>query len=322
MAGLALNQGVFTVSIDFELIWGTLDLFGPDRFRRACEVERKVVVDRLLELLAEFEIPATWCIVGHLFLDRCEGGHREMVRPHHSWVEDDWFARDPGTDIERDPIFYGRDLVGKIMACPVPQEIGSHSFSHVIFGDPGCSRETAQSELAACVRLAEERGFKLQSFVFPRNMVGHLDVLRDYGFACYRGPEPGWYESRNWPKPVKRLAHLWDVIAASQPPVSLPEYSESGLWNIPASMIYFPMDGIRRYIPMERRVKRAVKGLEAAARQQRIFHLWFHPTNLAQETEVMFKGLRAICMRARELKNEGKLEFLPMGAIVAAIQSQ
>ena len=82
------------------------------------------------------------------------------------------------------------------------------------------------------------------------------------------------------------------------------------------------MDGIRRYIPMERRVRRAVKGLEAAVRQQRIFHLWFHPTNLAQETEAMFKGLRAICRRARELQNEGKLEFLPMGSIVPARESQ
>ena len=45
---LKLERGVFTVSLDFELIWGTLDLFGPERFRRACEIERSEVIDRVV----------------------------------------------------------------------------------------------------------------------------------------------------------------------------------------------------------------------------------------------------------------------------------
>jgi ubiquinone/menaquinone biosynthesis C-methylase UbiE len=40
-------------------------------FRAACERERAEVVDQLLALVAEFEIPATWCVLGHLFLDAC-----------------------------------------------------------------------------------------------------------------------------------------------------------------------------------------------------------------------------------------------------------
>ena len=318
MPPLELNQGVFTLSIDFELIWGTLDLFGPERFRAACTLEREVIVDRLLDLLAEFEITATWCVVGHLFLDRCEGRHQEIVRPSHSWLHGDWFEHDPGSDLERDPIFYGRDLVEKILACRVPQEVGSHSFSHVIFGDPGCSRATAESELTACVGLARERGLQLRSFVFPRNLVGHLEVLRAYGFDCYRGPEPHWYERWNLPGTVKRLAHLWDVMVAAQPPVVLPEYSSAGLWNIPGSMIYFPMHGMRRYIPLGQRITRARKGLEAAAQQNRIFHLWFHPTNLADETESMFAGLRAIFARVSELRSAGRLQVRSMGALVGA----
>jgi peptidoglycan/xylan/chitin deacetylase (PgdA/CDA1 family) len=311
----SLKRGVFTLSLDFELIWGTLDLFGPEGFRSACELEREVIIDRLLALLAEFEIPATWCIVGHLFLDRCDGKHRDIVRPNHSWFPQDWFVHDPGSDVAHAPIFYGRDLIEKIRACPAPQEIGSHSFSHVIFSDEGCSRATAESELAASVRVAREMGIELRSFVFPRNEVGHLDLLREYGFKCYRGPEPHWYERGAWPGPVKRLAHLWDVIAAKKPPTVLPERAAAGLWNIPGSMIYFPMHGVRGYIPVGRRIRRAVKGLEAAARERRIFHLWFHPTNLADKLEEMFRGLRVICERASELRRAGRIDFLPMSAI-------
>jgi peptidoglycan/xylan/chitin deacetylase (PgdA/CDA1 family) len=316
---ITLERGVFTLSLDFELIWGTLDLFGPERFRRACERERAVVIDRLLALLAEFEISATWCVVGHLFLERCEARpgrkHPEIVRPRPARQERDWFRRDPGGSEAEAPLFMARSLIEKIRACPVPQEIGCHSFSHVIFGDAECSRAAAESEIAACARLAAELGIGLRSFAFPRNRVGHLDVLREYGFACYRGPEPHWYEQSQWPAAVKRAAHLWEVLAAATPPVVLPRWAEAGLWNIAGSMIYFPMHGLRWLIPVSWRVRRARKGLEAAAQQRRIFHLWLHPTNLADHTEAMFAGLRAILERARELQAQGELRILPMGAL-------
>jgi peptidoglycan/xylan/chitin deacetylase (PgdA/CDA1 family) len=315
----ALERGVFTLSLDFELIWGTVDLDGPEPFRRACEVEREIVVDRLLALLAEFEIPATWCIVGHLFLSGCapRNGvkHPEIVRPSHSWSQEDWFAHDPSGSEQTDPIFYGASLIDKIAACPVPQEIGCHSFSHVIFGDEGCSRETAASELAECVRLARERGLSLESFAFPRNSVGHLDVLRAYGLTCYRGPEPVWYENAAVPNAVKRLAHLADVLVARRPPVVMPVQSAEGLWNIPGSMLYFPMHGARRHIPLSVRVRRAVKGLECAARERKIFHLWFHPTNLADDSDEMFAGLRSIFERVDSLRWAGRLDVAPMGLV-------
>ena len=315
----APDCGIFTLSLDFELIWGTVNLHGPERFRRACQVERTVIIDRLLDLFVEFHIPATWCIVGHLFLERCgvEDGrkHPEIVRPAYSWREQDWFEHDPCGSEESAPIFFGRSLVEKIRACPVPQEIGCHSFSHVIFGDPGCSRATAESEVAACVRLAREMGIELRSFVFPRNKVGHLEVLREYGFTCYRGPEPCWYEQGHWPGIIKRLAHLLDVLTSAQPPVVLPERTSAGLWNIRGSMIYFPAHGFRRFIPLSLRVKRAIKGLNAAARQKQIFHFRFHPTNLADQMGAMLTGLRTILEHACSLRARDELTILPMGSL-------
>jgi peptidoglycan/xylan/chitin deacetylase (PgdA/CDA1 family) len=321
---MKLERGVFTLSIDFELLWGTVDKHGPERFRAACELERKEIIDRLLRLFEEFEIPATWCIVGHLFLSQCqsENGHKhpEIVRPTHAWNQQDWFAHDP-CDSEHDGhLFLGRSLVEKIRACRVPQEIGCHTFSHVIFGDAGCSRATAESELTECVRLAREMGIALRSFAFPRDRIGHLDVLSEYGFACYRGREPHWYEKRKLPEPLRRLASLGGVLMAAEPPLVLPEWQAAGIWNIPGSMIYFPNHGFRRYIPMALRVKRAIKGLHAAARQQKIFHLWFHPTNLADDMDAMFAGLRAIFAQAKAMRLRQELAILPMGDLVTPCQ--
>ena len=317
------ERGVFTVSLDFELIWGTLDLFGPDGFREAYHRERAEVIDRLLTLFVEFDVSATWCVLGHLFLERCaaKGGrkHPEIVRPSHSWYKQDWFIHDPCDGEESAPLFYGRSLVDKILACPVPQEIGSHGFSHIIFGDPGCSRATAESEISECVRLAEAQGIRMRSFAFPRNQVGHLDVLYENGFTCYRGPDPLWYEQGNGKRTiVQRLGHLWDIVRMAQPPVVVPERTAVGIWNIPGSMIYFPMHGLRRYIPASVRVRRAIKGLEAAAREKKIFHLWFHPTNLAFQVEEMFNGLRAILEQAASMRAGDRLEIRPMGSLLPA----
>ncbi|HEY6403179.1 MAG TPA: hypothetical protein VI479_17295 [Blastocatellia bacterium] len=196
------------------------------------------------------------------------------------------------------------------------QEIGSHSFSHVIFADEGCSRETARSEMKECLRLSKEMGIELRSFAFPRNEVGHAEVLRETGFTCYRGPEPNWYESSKTPEMMRRIMRLVDVLRAAKPPVVLPEKTESGLWNIPGSAIYFPMHGARRYIPLSLRVKRAVKGLNAAAQEKKIFHLWFHPTNMADEPDAMFAGLRAIMRHSASLREQGKLRYATMKELV------
>ncbi|MGI8992319.1 MAG: polysaccharide deacetylase [Bryobacteraceae bacterium] len=318
-APVTFDTGIFTISLDFELIWGTLDLFGPGRFRETCRRER-AVVERLLDLFAEFDVSATWCTVGHLFLGECShsggGNHPEIVRPCHDWVSHEWFTHDPGGTEASHPAFYGRSLMEKIRSCPVPQEIGCHTFSHVIFGDPGCSRATAESELAACVKLADELGIRMRSFVFPRNRVGHLDLLRAFNFTCYRSPEPQWYEAERWPEAVKRAGHLFNVLVAKEPPVRLPERDSDGLWHTPASMLWFPMKPGRAYNPVSLTVKRAIKGLDAAVRDKRVFHLWFHPTDMAEQTERMLPGLRAVLEYARGLRERGDLRVLSMGDLV------
>jgi peptidoglycan/xylan/chitin deacetylase (PgdA/CDA1 family) len=316
-----LERGVFTLSLDLELIWGTLDLLGPDVFRERCKIERAFVIDRLLDLFVEFEIRATWCVVGHLLLDRCYGDngrkHPEIVRPQHAWCRGDWFQHDPdGTEVEA-PEFLGRSLVEKIRRCPVPQEIGSHSFSHVIFGDAGCSRETARAEIEACIKLGTRMGLSMHSFSFPRNQIGHSEILAEYGFACFRGLEPSWYRRPGVPTAIQRLAHLLENVTVARPPVVLPRRTLEGLVEIPGSMVYFPAHGLRRLIPVSWRVRRALKGLNAAVRQNRIFHLWMHPTNLADETEALFEGLRQILEHVSRCRDRGAIDVMPMVALAA-----
>ncbi|MDQ2949163.1 MAG: hypothetical protein M3Y27_25035 [Acidobacteriota bacterium] len=314
------ERGIFILSLDFELIWGTLDRHGQ-KFRHLCDLERLFVIERLLNLFTEFDISATWCTVGHLFLKECRlksvTKHPDIARLTFAGASQDRFSHDPCSTEQTDPVFYGRTLVEKIMACRVQQEIGCHSFSHVIFSDARCTRAVAESELQACLDAARELGIDMKSFAFPRNRVGHLPVLRSYGFTCYRGPEPHWYQHKMWPHKVKRLGQLIDVLTARRPPTVVPEQTPSGLWNIPGSMLFTPSHGIRKHLPVSLRVKRARKGLDAAVRDKRIFHLWFHPTDLAGNLDPMLAGLRQVLEYAAELRSRNELDILPMGAIAS-----
>lgn len=321
MSSTKLEAGIFTISLDFELIWGTLDKHGPGKLGQLCAIERFCIFDRLLKLFVEYDVSATWCTVGHLFLRDCHAvsgiKHPEIVRPTHAWIDHDWFLYDPCASEETAPLFYGRSLVQQILACPVPQEIGCHSFSHVIFGDQGCSRKTAETELESCVRAAEELGVELRSFVFPRNRVGHLDLLRSHGFECFRGPEPRWWSTGAWPESLRTVGHLFDILTTRTPPIVFPEKDASGLWNLPGSMLFTPAHGFRRYIPMTLRVRRACRGLDACVRRKGTFHLWFHPTDLANNVEPMLEGLRRILEHSRMLRDRGQLRILPMGSVIS-----
>jgi peptidoglycan/xylan/chitin deacetylase (PgdA/CDA1 family) len=321
---VTLERGTFTISLDFELLWGTMDVFGPEVFREACERERSEVFPRLLGLLEAYEIPATWCVLGHLMLGSCARvngrKHPEIVRPQHSWHPDDWFVHDPCGDEEGFPVFYGRSLVEALRECPVAQEIGCHGFSHAVFGDPGCSRETAETEVRACVRTARDLGIELRSFAFPRNRVGHLDVLRQHGFTSFRGPEPTWHGggTGGGTGALRRAGHLADVLSARRPPTTLPA-RVGGLINLPASMAYFPMHGGRRHIPVSRRVTRIRKGIEDAVGRRRLFHIWFHPTNLAHETDAMLGGLEAVFRDVADRRDRRELEVLSMGGLASRV---
>jgi len=317
------ERGIFTISLDFELIWGTLDLPYYKKFEHLCALERQEVLGRLLDLFAEFEISATWCTVGHLFLDHCGAGcsqedglsekHPELVRS--AAADTLRLGRDPGTSEDRDPVFYGRKLIKMIRECGVEQEIGSHGFSHVLLGDPECSAATARSEIAAAVKAATELGIEMRSFAFPRNKVGHLPLLAEFGFNCYRGQDEVWYESVAQRKWYHRAAHLADVFVAAAPPAVLPHWDPIGLWNIPGSMLFTPSFGARKFIPVSLRTARARKGLRAAARERGIFHMWFHPTDLVERRKAMLDGLRRVFETAAEMRAKGELDILSMGAL-------
>lgn len=306
-------RGAFALSIDTELAWGCFDRSDRDA-RFVLESRSREVVPALLELFARYEISATWAIVGHLFLDGCpvvDGGrpHPELPRPRYDWYRQDWFGLDPGGPAPPNSLWCAPDLVTMIAAATPRQEIASHSFSHLVYGDSGCPVDAADADLAACVSAARTRGMRLMSFVYPRNVVGHVELLARHGFECYRGEDPAWFS--RLPGPLRRLGHYVDDLLARPPPTVSPQ-RQRDVWNIPGSMLFQGSDGLRRLIPDRARTRRCLAGLRRAIERQEIFHLWFHPVNFATRTTAMLRVFEPVLAAAAEARAAGRLDVLTM----------
>ncbi len=311
MKETGLLKSIFTISLDFELAWGT---HGAAYLMSDYHKTRQVI-DRLLVLFEKYKISATWATVGHLFLDSCTPingiKHPSIIRLNVNST-DDWFQVDPATDGRRNPEWYGGDIVEKIKNCLVAQEIGCHTFSHIDALQEDFTPEHLESELDECRRLANNYKIALQSFVFPKNIIAHLPVLQKQGYICYRGVDNNWYASL--PIKLKKIAHVIDNYLAVPTRPVWPILTQ-GMWNIPGSYFYPHARGWARYLPVSFRVRKIKAGIKQAVKKKAVYHVWFHPFNIASKPDDLLTGLEMVFSYIDELRAENKIEVLSMGQI-------
>ena len=205
----------FVISIDLEMSWGAMHHDQPHDdapFRREREI-----VDGVLSLMAKSGCGHVGCR-GPPGLDECskdENGrpHSQIPRPNYRWLDRDWYDPDPVSTLDAYPTWYGPDLVRAIRQCEVPQEVASHSFGHIIVGDPDCDSAAFRADLLECRAIAEAGGIDLQSFVYPRNKVGHVEVLTETGFSSYRSPTPDRFLGMS--RPRRAVAGVIEIVRPS-----------------------------------------------------------------------------------------------------------
>jgi peptidoglycan/xylan/chitin deacetylase (PgdA/CDA1 family) len=280
--------GKLTISIDLELAWGFWDILTPDILCLSESLERPIC-DKLLELFDRYHIPATWALVAAV-LDRASAQGR------------------PGNEAS----WYAPEIIERIRAAKVSHEIGSHGGRHVYYDR--MTPAEAEEDLAFVKQIHRDNGMALDSFVFPRNAVGHLDLLARAGLRTYRGADTGWV--RLAPKLGSRggkIVTFADKILPI-PPAPACAARRDGLVDIPGSMLLPGRDGVRRFIlPAVSRAKLAM-GLKWARRSEETFHFWFHPCNFYYRAEEQFATFDWFLARAADEASRGRLEICTMGS--------
>ena len=158
----------------------------------------------------------------------------------------------------------------------------------------------------------------MSSVVFPRNWTGHRDVLARCGFTCYRGTEP--HSEAFGPAALRKAA----LAAGATPPLVEPSVDEFGLVDVPASLYLFGFEGAPRrlceLVWKDPIVAAARRGIDAAARSDGVFHLWYHPNNLVTDDDVA--RLRAVVEYIDRRRADGAIEVETMGDVARRVQTE
>jgi peptidoglycan/xylan/chitin deacetylase (PgdA/CDA1 family) len=295
----------FLLTFDVELLWGVFFEAAWRRRARREFGEVREVFPEILEILRRHDVRATFAFVGHLFLDACAADdagrlHPDMPRADHAFFEGDWYRFDPGTELRTDPLWYGRDLVEMVRAARPGHEIGCHGFSHALLDT---DRELARAEMAAAAAAAKELGITPVSFVYPRNVVGYVDELRGAGFTHFRDAGDG-----------SRALVLVRRLLGAAPSVGRPR-ERDGVVEVPAGIPILPCFGLRRLVPLGRRMAEVRKGLARAAETGGCFHLWTHPHNFVAGRERMLRGLDGALSLVAAARERGEIEVVTMGEV-------
>jgi peptidoglycan/xylan/chitin deacetylase (PgdA/CDA1 family) len=292
-------------------MWGYFDLLDErrfdDRFPGAVPIH-----DRILNLLIDSNMSATWAVVGGLALADSRGADDPRV----AGLAQTWRQRIRAGDECSAELWYARRFIERLRDARPTQDIGLHGgLTHLPWGLPTTDIGQARWELTSGAAALAELGIQPRSFVFPRDLEAHHTLLREAGVGCYRGRAPIWSERFGY-STLGSCLRAAEEIASLAPPVVWPAETLPGLWNVPASMALYSMArGRARVVPLRRRRERVRLGLEQASRCRGIFHLTLHPENLAESAEA-FPMFETIVGELVEWRDRGDGEILTMRMVL------
>lgn len=301
--------GRLVISLDFELLWGVRDHFDRDSYG-ANVLGAREAIPRMLDLFADDGVKATWATVGFLFCETKEELLASLpdLRPgfHDPRLSNYSYLDEVGEDERRDPYYFGASLIDRIRQTP-GQEIGTHTLSHFYCLEDGQTPEAFRVDLQAAIDIARRRGIDLKSIVFPRNQFSEesLSICRDLGLTHFRGNADGWAyraarsDEQTTSRRAMRLADAYTGVLGSQ---AFSARQHAGLIDVPASRFLRPCAG--KLAPLHPLHLATIKrGMTAAAKGGKGYHLWWHPHNFGRQMEANLRGLGAILAHFRELRD-------------------
>lgn len=320
------RQGIFIISLDFELGWGVHDINADGHYDENILAVHKVVPD-MLKLFQQYDIHATWATVGALFAhsvdelkayipDEKPSYNKPTFAPYHL-IDQQKIKR-------QDKRYFAPQLIEQVVNTPY-QEMATHTFSHYYCLERGQTSEQFKADLEAAFDIGKTA---YQSIIFPRNQTNpkYLAVCEALGIRAYRGNtrhalyaphchQAGWK--------LRRLLLILDtyINLTGHHTFPLSSIQKDPIYNIPASAFLRPYH--RKLHLLERlRIRRIKRAMTYAAKNNEIYHLWWHPHNLGKYLSRNFQALEEILAHYAELKARYGFESKNMQEVVDSIENK
>ena len=316
-------QGIFTISLDFELHWGVFDK--KDRAKRsACYQNTIRLIPALLNLFEKYEVHVTWATVGSLFAT--DRGEWEKLKPStlpgytvekysaYKWIdqnglpEDFYFAH------------FAPEAINNILTRP-GQELGTHTFGHYYCLERQNDFAAFDADLKAAKKAASKFNSEPVSLVFPRNQFNNecLDICYNNDIRVVRSNPPNWF----WePIPDGKSSILRKAFRTGDAYVPLGRRTSYPLSTIvvnkdeplqlPASRFLRPWSAKYR-LTNNLSLRRVLAELNAAAVHKECYHLWWHPENFGDYPEENIQHLNHILEEYRKCKKKYGMTSWNMG---------
>ncbi len=280
------KNGTLVISLDFELLWGVFDKVDW-REKTAYFQNTRKIIPEILQLFEQYEISCTWATVGMLFNENWVEWNANIPKVLPEYANSKLSAYNFGKSIQRDKdteeLCFAPELIRLIQQTP-NQEIGTHTYSHYYCLEPGQRIESFNDDLATAGRMAKKFGIELKSLVFPRNQYNtdYLEICKGNGLNTVRTNPENWY----W-KDTQKDTLLQKVFRTGdayfglndKPYSDLPEIFP-GIQGQKASRLLRPYS--RKTFQNKKRLQRIISEMEAAAKHNQIYHLWWHPHNFGR----------------------------------------
>ncbi|RYY31256.1 MAG: polysaccharide deacetylase [Chitinophagaceae bacterium] len=308
-------EGIFTVSLDFELHWGVFDKKNRDARKNNYENTRRLVPE-MLELFSKHGVHVTWATVGSLFA----GDEKEwyQMKPANEPVYENpaysayHYVKLNGLDQKVSWAHFAPDLVAKILEYP-GQELGTHTFSHYYCLERLRGEDAFEADLKAVQRAAAKYNTEMRSLVFPRNQFNpqHLKACYKHGIRTIRSNPSEWFWSPvadgggSLIRKIFRTGDAYLPMSSNRTSFALSSLKtvKNEPLQVPASRFLRPWHP--RYKAANKlALNRVMSEMKKAAVNKECYHLWWHPENFGDYPEQNMENLRQILNYYSECKRK------------------
>ena len=317
-------EGIFTISLDFELHWGVFDK-KDRREREACYRNTLHLVPRMLELFAQYDVHVTWATVGSMFAkDQAEWEQlRPSIEPQYAvekYSAYRWVSRNAMLP-DYHWAHFAPDMVRAILQYP-GQELGTHTFSHYYCLEQQDEPRAFEADLLSAQKAAALFGCQLTSLVFPRNQFNpaYLKTCFENGITTIRSNPSNWFWSpvtnrgSSLFRKLVRTADAYMQVGAQRTsyPLSSIDITPGEPLQLPASRFLRPWRSEYRFAN-KWRIRRLCQEMRLAAKHGECYHLWWHPENFGDHPEENMSGLLMLLEQYAKCRNKYGMTSWNMG---------
>ncbi len=315
--------GKFIISLDFEKYWGMIDVIGLDGYKGNLD-NVDDVVRGLLDKFKEYDIHATWGVVGFLFHNSKEELIKKMPKDIEFYSDHSLNPYNYIKDNELDERYHFANKLIKDISSTPNQEIASHTYSHYYCFEEGQDEKNFIEDIELFKSVCEDNDCNASTIIFPRNQdkPEYNTILQKYGINAYRGNEENFIydpEDKKGSIMVNRGLRLMDRYINITGHNTYKIDKSAAMYNVKSSRFLAPymkkldiLEGLRK-----RRIKNA---MTYAAKNDEVFHMWWHPHNFGMNTIKNMNFLEDILKHYTYLKEEYGMKSLNIREAVNEVE--